>query len=326
MGTVYRRLPSSSASHQTISIASKRSFRPVSSALVASSVAAIVLAGSGTAASAATSTRKAKTRPVVETVAPAPVPVQQPPLGTPAYSWLLTINATVLVSPDFPGAKTYGFVAFPSLSLRRTDAPENFQAPDDGVSIALFGDSQWALGITGRYQQGRYRENDRSRLYGIRDAKWAIEPGLFAEYWAVPDTLRLRGEIRYGINGYNGLVGNLSADYVKRVGKWTLSVGPRLAVAGGEYMDTYFSVSPLEAAFNGRVSAYSADAGIKSVGVAAAATYKWNDSFSTTVRGGYDRLVGSAADSPIVKNLGSKDQFSVGATASYTFDIGRFGR
>lgn len=289
-------------------------------------LAASVILGTGTAASAATHTRK-KAKPVpAAAAAPAPVVVQQPPLGTPAYSWLLTVNATVLVVPDFPGAKTYGFIGFPSLSFRRTDSAENFQAPDDGLSIALFGDSQWSVGITGRYQSGRYRENDRGRLYGIHDAKWAVEPGLFAEYWAVPDTVRLRGEIRYGMNGYNGLVGNLSADYVKRVGKWTLSVGPRLAVAGGEYMDTYFSVSPLDAAFNGRVSAYNADAGVKSVGVAAAATYKWNDAFSTTVRGGYDRLVGSAADSPIVKNLGSKDQFSVGATASYTFDIGRFGR
>lgn len=312
MGTVFRRLLGSSAS-------------PPNGTSVAAVLAVLALAATATSASAATTTRKkTKVRPAAETVAPAPV--QQPPIGTPAYSWLLTVNATVLVVPDFPGAKTYGFIGFPSLSLRRTDSAENFQAPDDGVSIALFGDSQWSVGLTGRYQSGRYRENDRSRLYGIHDAKWALEPGLFAEYWAVPDTLRLRGEIRYGLNGYNGLVGNLSADYVKRVGKWTLSIGPRLAVAGGEYMDTYFSVSPLDAAFNGRVSAYSADAGVKSVGVAAAATYKWNDTFSTTVRGGYDRLVGSAADSPIVKNLGSKDQFSVGATASYTFDIGRFGR
>lgn len=291
--------------------------------VLATSAAMLGLLATGTAASAATTAKKTTRTQPAGSVAPAPV--QQPPLGTPAYSWLLTVNGTVLVSPSFPGAKTYGFVAFPSLSLRRTDSAENFQAPDDGVSIALFGDSQWSVGLTGRYQQGRYRDSDRTRLYGIHDAKWAIEPGLFAEYWAVPDTLRLRGEVRYGINGYNGLVGNLSADYVKRVGKFTLSVGPRLAVAGSEYMDTYFSVNPLDAAFNGRVSAYSADAGIKSVGVAAAATYKWNDSFSTTVRGGYDRLVGSAADSPIVKNLGSKDQFTVGATASYTFDIGRFG-
>jgi outer membrane scaffolding protein for murein synthesis (MipA/OmpV family) len=284
-----------------------------------------VLGLSTGAASAATTPKKAKRSPAA-TQAPPPVPVQQPPIGTPAYSWLLTVNATILYAPDFPGAKTYGFVAFPSLSFRRSDEGEKFQAPDDGVSIALYGDSRWTVGVTGRYTAGRYRTYDPARLYGIKDAKWAIEPGLFAEYWAVPDTLRMRGEIRYGVNGYNGLVGTLAADYVKRVGQWTLSAGPRVAIAGSEYMDTYFSVSPQEAAINSRVSAYAADPGVKSVGLAAAATYKWNDAFSTTLRGGYDRLVGSAADSPITKNLGSANQFTVGATASYTFDIGRFGR
>ena len=180
--------------------------------------------------------------------------------------------------------------------------------------------------MTGRYQAGRYRADDRGKLTGIHDAKWALEPGLFGELWAVADTVRLRGEIRYGVNGYHGVVGNLSADYVARVGKWTLSAGPRVAVAGKDYMDTYFGVTSADAAANSRVTAYAPDAGVKSVGLAAAATYKWNDQFSTTVRGGYDRLVGSAADSPIVRNIGSRDQFSVGATASYTFDISGFGR
>ncbi|MFO1148584.1 MAG: MipA/OmpV family protein [Alsobacter sp.] len=293
--------------------------------LAASTAAAVALgmlaAGAGDAAAATKKKKAAQPQPAQEPVAPQ----KQPPLGENAYSWLLTINGTVLVSPVFPGAKTYGFIAFPSLSLRRTDSADKWQAPDDGISIALWGDSQWALGITGRYQPGRYYSQDRAGLYGVTDAKWAVEPGIFGEYWAVPETIRLRAEVRYGINGYNGFVGTLAADYVKRVGRFTLSVGPRVQISGSEYMDTYFGVTQQDAAFNGKLTAYAPDPGIKSVGVAAAATYKWNDQWSTTVRGGYDRLVGSAADSPIVKQLGSPNQFSVGATASYTFDIGRFG-
>lgn len=250
-----------------------------------------------------------------EVASKATKPVEQP------YGWLLTVKGNVLLSPNFPGAKSYGFIAYPSLSLRRAGTPENYSAPDDGVSIALFGDSQWAIGFVGKYQSGRYRENDR-RLYGIRDAKWALEPGLYGEFWALADTLRVRGEMRYGINGYNGLVGTLALDYVQRVGKFVISGGPRLQMAGSEYMDTYFGVTGVDALRNGTVTQFKADPGVKSVGVAAAATYKLNDQWSTTVRGGYDRLVGSAADSPLVRNLGSKDQFSLGASASYTFPLG----
>lgn len=283
--------------------------------------ATAIFAGAGlTRADAATGKKEAA--PPAE---PAPVPQKQPPIGTAAYSWLLTINGTIIVAPDFPGAKTYGFVVFPSLSLRRTDSADVWQAPDDGVSIALFGNSQWALGVTGRYQIGRYRSDDKVGLYGVQDAKWAVEPGIFGQFWAVPDTIRLRAEVRYGLNGYNGFVGALAADYVARVGKFTLSLGPRVQISGSEYMDTYFGVTPQDAAFNGHLSAYAPDPGIKSVGLTASATYKWNEQWATTVRGGYDRLVGSAADSPIVKQLGSPNQFTLGATASYTFDIRQLG-
>jgi len=245
-------------------------------------------------------------------------------VGSMPAGYLVTIKGNIIVTPDFPGAKTYGFVAYPSLSFRRADEAERFQAPDDGISIALWGDSRWSLGLVGRYQTGRYRNDDR-KLYGIQDAKWALEPGLFGEAWAT-DNIRLRGEIRYGFNGYSGLVGNVGVDYVQRIGKFTLSGGPRMAIAGSEYMDTYFGVTAQDALWNGRVTPYKADPGVKSVGVAAAATYQWNDQWATTVRGGYDRLVGAAADSPITRTLGSRDQFTVGASASYSFSLDGFGQ
>jgi outer membrane protein len=37
----------------------------------------------------------------------------------------------------------------------------------------------------------------------------------------------------------------------------------------------------------------------------------------------YDRLVGDAADSPIVRQFGSRDQFSGGLALTYTFGGGR---
>jgi outer membrane scaffolding protein for murein synthesis (MipA/OmpV family) len=258
-----------------------------------------------------------KTLPPTAATAEPPLEKAQPlPNG-----WMLTVKGNVLVSPDFPGAKSYGFIAFPTLSLRSPGEAERFTAPDDGVSLALTGGDQWSVGLVGRYQTGRYTGDDRA-LTGIQDAKWALEPGLFGEFWALRDTLRLRAEVRYGINGYNGLVANLGVDLVQNIGKFTLSGGPRLALAGGQYMDTYFGVTPADAAANANVTAYNPNGGLKSVGVAAAATYHWNDRWATTVRGGYDLLVGDAADSPIVKSFGSRNQFTFGANASYTFPLG----
>ncbi|MHB2168217.1 MipA/OmpV family protein [Alsobacter sp. R-9] len=236
--------------------------------------------------------------------------------------WLMTVRGNVIASPVFPGSDKYGFVAFPSFAIRKAQGPERYSAWDDGVSIVFFGDSQWAVGAVGRYQTGRYYQNDRQKLYGIQDAKWALEPGLFGEFWALKDTIRMRGELRYGINGYNGLIGSLALDYVHRIGQFAINTGPRMTIAGSEYMDTYFGVTQQDALFNGRVTPYSPDAGVKSVGWAAAATYRWNDQWTTTVGGNYDRLVGPAGDSPIAKSLGTRDQFTFGATVGYTFPLG----
>ena len=144
--------------------------------------------------------------------------------------------------------------------------------------------------------------------------KWSVEPGVFIEVWPV-ERLRARAEVRYGFNGYNGVVGNIGLDGVQQFGRFTVSLGPRLAFGGTDFTSAYFSVTPFEAALNGRVTPFRARGGSTSAGVLGALTYKWSEQWATTVYAGYDRLTGDAADSPITRRLGSQDQFKVGAKA-----------
>ena len=65
-------------------------------------------------------------------------------------------------------------------------------------------------------------------------------------------------------------------------------------------------------------------AGFKSVGLYASATYKFNDAWSATLHGGYDRLVASAANSPITTRLGSVHQGTIGLTVAYSFPVKGF--
>jgi outer membrane scaffolding protein for murein synthesis (MipA/OmpV family) len=69
------------------------------------------------------------------------------------------------------------------------------------------------------------------------------------------------------------------------------------------------------------LSAYSPDSGIKSVGVGGAVTWKTTDQLTTSVFAEYDRLMGPAADSSLVREGGSRDQLTVGASAVYRFDF-----
>lgn len=245
------------------------------------------------------------------------------PTTTNDKGWLVTLKGTVLYSPNFPGSNNYSFGGYPAISVRRINDPSRFGAPDDGISIGVYGDEpHWTVGIVGRYQQGRY-VSDKSTLAGIQDARWAAEPGVYGEYWLLRDQIRLRGEVRYGFYGYNGFVGRLGADVVQNWGKFAVSAGPRMALGGTDYMNTYYGVSTQDAQNNKLVTPYKADPGVVSVGAAAAAYYVFNDQWSTTVYANYDRLVGSAQSSPIVRTFGSPNQFTFGTMLNYSFAIGQ---
>jgi outer membrane protein len=235
--------------------------------------------------------------------------------------WIVTLKGNVQVGPSYPGADDFSVFAYPSVSFRRAGVPQRFSAPDDGLSFSLLDDAALRFGAVGRFQGGRYLEDDR-RLFGLRKIDWAVEPGLFVEYWPV-EFLRARAEVRRGFNGHEGFVADLGLDVVQRFGALTVSAGPRLSLGDSEFTRTYFGVTPVEAALNGEVTAYRPSGGITSVGATAAATYDWSAQWSSTAFVTYGRLVSDAADSPIVKRYGSENQVGLGLSLSYSFETGR---
>lgn len=234
--------------------------------------------------------------------------------------WIVTLRAGGVATPNFQGSDRYGLFPTGGISFRRANEPWKFSAPDDGFGFAIYDSPAVRFGPVARYTTGRYLSDDH-RLFGLDKIKWTVEPGLFLELYPV-DNLRARMEIRRGLNGHDGWVGNLGLDWIQRMGSFTLSGGPRMALGDGEYMNTMFGVTPGEAALNGQVIPFKARGGVKSLGASAALSYAWSPEWSTTVQGGYNRLVGDAGDSPITRAFGSKDQFTFGLSAAYSFKTG----
>ncbi|GLK56849.1 outer membrane scaffolding protein for murein synthesis (MipA/OmpV family) [Methylopila capsulata] len=232
--------------------------------------------------------------------------------------WRVTLKATGVVQPKFEGVDKYGVSGFPGLSIRRPGQPWKFGAPDDGFGFALYDGDFFQFGPVGRLRSER-NSSDVKKLRGLHDVDWGIEPGVFLEVYPT-EKIRVRGELRYGVTGHDGFVGDIAADWIERQGPWTLSFGPRVALGDSDFMNEYFGVTGRDSRRTG-LSRYKAKGGVKSVGVAGAATYDWTPNWSTTVFGGYNRLVSDAADSPIVKRAGSKDQFTVGLGVAYSFDV-----
>jgi outer membrane protein len=152
---------------------------------------------------------------------------------------------------------------------------------------------------------------------------WAVELGAFAEYWWVP-WLRTRAEVRQGFNGHHGIVSDITADAVVPVGpQLTLSGGPRVELATTAATSPYFSIDVLEAAASG-LPIFAAKGGVRSAGAGAQARYLWTPEWGTHAFVEYDRLLGDAANSPLVVQRGSANQLTLGAGATYSFNIKQF--
>ena len=248
------------------------------------------------------------------TAAPAPV------TSSLDSGWVATLKANAGFLPDWEGAKSYSFLAYPSVSLVRADARE-WSSPDDGLDFSIYDAHGFSIGPVAAYELGRYRNDDPRRLFGIQDVPWTIQPGIFAEFWAIPNTFRARLEIRHGLGSGNGFVADAAADYLLHFGPATFALGPRLSLGDQDYMRRQFGVTLTDSLQNGGVTPFKPEGGLKSAGVASSMTYDFSKQWSAVAYGGYDRLVADAAKSPLVKKLGSPDQFRAGLTVNYSFGL-----
>lgn len=241
-------------------------------------------------------------------------------LGWVHGEWALTVGATGLVAPDFEGGKDLMFRAAPVISLGKAGPEARFVSRNDNISISLFDDSMVRAGITGKVLFPR-DEDDSDALEGLDPVRWGAEIGGFAEIYPL-DWLRVRGEVRQGIRAHNGLVADLSADAFHDVTETVrVSAGPRVSFASEDYFDTYYGVTAQESIDSG-LSPYVPDGGgVKSYGFGGAVNWKTTDKINTSLFGEYARLTGSAADSSLVKERGSRDQFRFGVSATYRFDF-----
>jgi outer membrane protein len=247
----------------------------------------------------------------------APASAQQAdPPGDGIFGWTVAATLQLRVAPDFLGSKTYRIGPGGSVRLSRPGVEPVFSAPDDSPSLHLIGDPSLNAGLVARWRSGR---DDDRELRGFDKIDWSIEPGAFVNWWPA-EGFRVRAEVRHGFGGNRAWVADLGADAVYHDANWVLSIGPRGRWAESKFTRTYFGVTPLEAARSPfGIAPFAGDGMYSSAGLLASAEYRWTPRWSLVADAGYQRLMGRAADSPIVAVLGSKDQFSAAFGVKYAF-------
>lgn len=216
--------------------------------------------------------------------------------------------------PGFPGAEEMSLRPYVDVSRRRGDEPFPFRPPDESPSVVVYKRGDITFGPVIGFVGKRHRDD----AGGLDEVASTIEAGAFIRY-SLGSHVHLSAEARQGINGHKALTGVIRADYVARDGdRWLWSIGPRLTLASGRYAESYFGVTPREAAATG-VPAWRADGGLLAAGAVVGARRQLSRRWGLFGYAKYDRLLGTAADSPVVDLFGSRDQWSGGVGVSYVF-------
>jgi MipA family protein len=249
---------------------------------------------------------------------PAP-PFELPLLPSVSGTWTVSVGAGAEYKPDFEGAKRSMLSPVPIFSIRRAGSAEQFRGPRDSASIALLDFGNLRAGPAGKLVAAR-KANNFVELNGLGDVNAAIELGGFVEYYAV-DWFRTRAEVRQGFGGHHGVVADFSADVIVPVMQGlTISAGPRFTWESTQATAPYFAITAIQAAATG-LPAFNARGGAHSVGAGAQVSYRFNPQWEVHSYVEYQRLLGDAANSPLVAVRGSPNQTTVGIGASYAFDF-----
>lgn len=241
-------------------------------------------------------------------------PQAAPAVGAPAFDrWRVGLGAGVLYSPDYLGASQWR--TFPVIAPEIRSPFDTFYFSfRDGVGVTLYRDGAISAGAVARWRFGR-DQDDSNNLAGMGDIRPSGETGGFLRY--SDGTWLASAELRYAFGGFSGLVADARLDRVFRVAdRVILSAGPRLSWGGSGFSETYFGVTPDQAARSGYPVFTPSNYWFAAA--AAGATWSFADRWTLIAFGEVGQILGDSADSPLVSR-GSPTQAIVGLTLAYRF-------
>lgn len=219
------------------------------------------------------------------------------------------------VRPDYIGSDHSEVAPLVHVNIAHGNDPFKFGAPDDRFGIAVVSNDGFRFGPAANIEGSR-KDSDVGAPVG--KVKTTLEAGAFAEYYPTP-SIRLRAEALKGIGGHKGIVGSVGVDQVWRDGdRYVFSIGPRILLSDARYQRAYFGVTPAASLATG-LPVYRPNGGVHALAVASGLSYQFSDRWGMFGFARYERLVGKAGRSPIVRTYGSRNQLSAGLGLNYTF-------
>jgi outer membrane protein len=217
--------------------------------------------------------------------------------------------------PDYEGSEDYRPVP---LILAKFVDPSGWYVELLGNTLRanLVPSPVWRLGPVIRYRAER-SDVDNRRVDRMEDVDAAIELGGFAGFEIYNFSFKVEAA-KDVADGHDGLLVGVTGGYTWLMAPWRVTLSGFTTYADDNYMSTYFGVTSRDSARSG-IRTFNADAGFKDTGGTLVGMYRFTEHWGVTLAARYARLIGDAANSPLVDGKGNENQFLVGALGSYSF-------
>ena len=239
-----------------------------------------------------------------------------------AADWTIGLGAGVM--PDYEGSSDYRAVPLWNLKVANFSGPTTYaQLFGTQFTSNLLNDKSWRLGIFGQYRPD-YDDVDNNRVQHLDGVDPTLMLGVMGGYdWNLGpgQVLGLEVQASADVLHGNGYLLTFGPNYEVPFGgnRWLLKSSINTTYGSKDYMQNYFSVSGQDVQSAGFSKSYTADDGFKDVAANLSLTYLINKRWSITGIGQYERMVDQAADSPVVEDEGSKNQWFGGLLVNYSF-------
>ncbi|MCF7688369.1 MAG: MipA/OmpV family protein [Cephaloticoccus sp.] len=246
-----------------------------------------------------------------------------------AEGWSVSVGGGAIWAPAFPGSNDYQLMVVPDVRVNYGEV--FFASVDKGIGYNLINNESWVAGPVAKVDFGRKADGDSTfrvagsksnALIGFQDLDATMQVGAFVSHRSAGWTTKL--ELVQALGGHEGLTADVSLEYLMNLSEsgnrngppLLFATGPRLRWADANYTNAYFGVTVRDALATG-LPAYRTSSGVNTLGWGAAVVRPINRQLSFIAFAGYDRLLGDAADSPLVQQRGSENQFSLGLLLAY---------
>lgn len=234
------------------------------------------------------------------------------------------VGVAVGIVPDFQGSDDGSFGIAPVMRLELGNR-RNVELLGNTLSVNLSTSDHFSFGPAALYRPGRDSGVDNPVIAQARKIDDAVELGAYASYnWFINNNFRnrfvLAGNFLHDVSGtHNGYVATVAARYWDDLAEWIdLGLDISARFVSDDYSQTYFGVDTANSLATG-LPVFSADGGLGGLRVTPSLFFHLSPHWHVGAGLRWERLTGSAADSPIVLQEGSKNQFYAGIGIAYSW-------